>query len=128
MGHLKPGVDLAQAQAEAASVAGQLAQAFTKENAGRGSKVEDLRDLLVSDIRPMLWLLFAAVGVILLIGCANLANLLLARGIARQSEIAVRAALGAGRWRLTRQLLTETTIISLVGGACGLLLAHWRLY
>ncbi len=128
MGHLKPGIGLSQAQAEAASVAGQLAQAYPKENAGRGSKVEDFRDLMVSGIRPMLWLLFAAVGVILLIGCANLANLLLARGLARQREIAVRAALGAGRWRLIRQLLTETTIISLIGGASGLLLAHWSLY
>ncbi len=128
MGHLRQGVNLSQAQAEAATIASQLAQAYPKENTARGAKVEYFRDLMVSEVRPMLWLLFAAVGVILLIACANLANLLLARGLARQREIAVRAALGGSRWRLIRQLLTETTLISLVGGAGGLLLAHWGLY
>jgi predicted permease len=128
MGHIRPGVSLAQAQAEARTIAGQLAQAYPKENAGRSSQVEFLRELMVKGVRPMLWLLFAAVGVILLIACANLANLLLARGLARQKEIAVRAALGASRWRLIRQLLTETTLISVVGGAGGLLLAYWGLY
>jgi len=128
MGHLKPGATAQQAQAEAATIAAQLAQAYPKENAGRGARIESLRDLLVQGVRPMLWLLFAAVAVILLIACANLGNLLLARGLARQKEIAVRAALGASRWRLIRQLLTESTVIGLLGGAGGLLVAHWGLY
>jgi putative ABC transport system permease protein len=128
LGHLKPGVKLSQAHAEALTIADQLTQAYAKENAGRSARVESFGEILVVNIRPMLWLLFAAVGVILLIACANLANLLLARGLARQKEIAVRAALGASRWRLIRQMLTETTLLSIAGGAGGLLLAYWGLY
>lgn len=128
MGHLKPGGKLMQAQAEAVTIAEQLAQAYPQENAGRSAKIEYFQEMMIKSVRPMLWLLFAAVGVILLIACANLANLLLARGLSRQKEMAVRAALGARRWRLIRQLLTETTVISVLGGVAGLLLAYWGLY
>ena len=127
LGHLKPGASLQQANAEAANIAGQLAQAYPKENAGRGAKIEFLRELMVRTVRPALWLLFAAVAVILLIACANLANLLLARSLARQKEVAVRAAMGATQWRLIRQLLTETTLLSIVGGTAGVFLAYWGL-
>ncbi len=128
MGHVKTGVNTKAAIAEATTVAAQLAQAYPQDNAGRGVKIEDFREIMIGSIRPALLLLFAAVGVILLIACANLANLLLARGLARQREIAVRAAMGAGRWRLIRQLLTETTLISVAGGVMGVLLAYWGLF
>ncbi|HEY9282770.1 MAG TPA: ABC transporter permease [Pyrinomonadaceae bacterium] len=127
VGHLGPGVTPEQAQAEADAVASQMAQAYPDESAGRGAKVERLEELMVRNIRPILLALFAAVGCILLIACSNLANLMLARGAARQKEFALRAALGAGRWRLVRQLLTETTLLALLGGSLGLLLARWGL-
>jgi len=127
LGYLREGVELSAARAEAAIIANQLAQDNPKENAGRGASVDLVRELMVARLRPMLWSLFAAVGAILLIACANLANLLLARGLARKRELAVRAALGATRWRIVRQLLTEATLLGLAGGAAGLLLAHWSL-
>jgi putative ABC transport system permease protein len=128
LGHLKSGTGLAQGQAETNTIAGQFAAAYPKENAGRGFKMDFYREFVVGTVRPMLWLLFLAAGAILLIACANLANLLLARGLARQREMSVRAALGASRWRLIRQLLTETTVLGLAGGLAGVLLAHWGLW
>src|SRR5262249_6996010 len=101
--------------------------AYAGDNAGRGAKIEFFHEFQVGRLRRMLYLLFATVGVILLIACANMANLLLARGLARGREIALRAALGAGKWRLIRQLLTEASLLSLAGGALGLALAQWGL-
>jgi putative ABC transport system permease protein len=127
IGHLRSGAVLAHAQAEMNAVANQLALAYPGENAGRGAKMEYFHEFQVGGLRGMLYLLFATVGVILLIACANMANLLLARGLARRREIALRAALGAGKWRLIRQLLTEASLLSLVGGGLGLFLAQWGL-
>ncbi|HEX8163954.1 MAG TPA: ABC transporter permease [Pyrinomonadaceae bacterium] len=127
IGHLKPGVTPARAQVEADTVAARMAQAYPDESAGRGAKVELLGEVTVRNIRPTLIALFAAVGCILLIACSNLANLTLARGTAWQKEFALRSALGAGRWRIVRQLLTETTLLALLGGGLGLLLTKWGL-
>ena len=125
IGRLHRDASLAQAQGQLAAIAGRLAQEYPASNAGRVVRAVPLGDDLVDDYRSALVLLLAAVGVVLLIACANVANLLLARGAARQKEIAIRIALGAGRGRLIRQLLVESLVLSFAAGSVGIILALW---
>ncbi len=124
---LKPGVSLDQARAQMTSLAASLTQELPDFDTGWGVKVVPLRDELSGGIKPALLVMSGAVAFVLLIACANVANLLLARGAARQREIAIRSALGAARSRVVRQLLTESLVLGLLGGAAGLLVASWSL-
>ncbi len=124
---LKPGVSLQQAAGEMETITARLRQQYPDSNNKRFNRVVSLHEHLVGDTNKLLWLLLGAVTFVLLIGCANVANLLLASGASRHKEMAIRAALGASRWRVIRQLFTESTILALTGGVVGLLIAFWGL-
>jgi putative ABC transport system permease protein len=125
IGRLKDGVTLEQARDDIAQISGRLATQYPRTNHGTSAVAYRLQDSLVGEVRPALLVLLGAVGFVILIACVNVANLLLARSSARERELAIRAALGASRQRIIRQLLTESVLLSLVGAVSGLTLAYW---
>jgi predicted permease len=125
IGRLKSGKTADEAQSELNLIAGRIEQQFNDSHAGVKARVVPLQEEIVGNVRPILLVLLGAVGFVLLIACANVASLLLTRSLARQKEVAIRSALGASRWRVIRQLLTESMMLSVAGGLAGLLIAFW---
>jgi len=127
VGRLKPGITREAAQSDLAAISGDQGRRFPESNGGRGIAVAALYERIVGDVRQALLILLGAVGVVLLIACANVSSLLLARASGRQRELAIRAALGAARSRLVRQLITESLLLGATGGVAGLLLGNWAI-
>jgi putative ABC transport system permease protein len=121
---LRPGVSESQAQTQLSVITAHISDQFKESHTGTTLRLIPLQEQVVGQVKPILMLLLAAVGFVLLIACANVASLLLTRSLARQKEVAIRAALGASRWRVVRQLLTESILLSVIGGAAGVLLAY----